>query len=82
MRGNLVILGIPEQVGEDPEIVINLKSFIKDQLKIPEETANRVTFHHVHHFGGKKLNGQRPDRSWLNLNITNRRTLSRATDVN
>ena len=63
MRDNLIFTGIPEQpsgVIPDPEQAV--KDFIINQLKIPSDTANQITFHRVHRLGvvNKEHPGPRP----------------------
>uniref|UniRef100_H2MYJ3 PPFIA binding protein 2 n=1 Tax=Oryzias latipes TaxID=8090 RepID=H2MYJ3_ORYLA len=58
MRDNLVIAGIPEEAGEDPENIVN--SFIEVHLKLPKEEVQKISFHRVHRLGGKRPDNQRP----------------------
>ena len=49
MRDNIVFTGIPEAEGKNCEIVI--REFMSDQLNMPSETAQGVTFSRVHRVG-------------------------------
>lgn len=57
MRDNLVFTGIPERIVDNPEEAV--KDFMINKLKLPIDTANRITFHHVHRLG-QKNNNNRP----------------------
>ncbi len=54
MRDNLIFTGIHEPPTDEPETAI--KDFMIKQLKLPTETVNNITFHHVHHLGKKHSN--------------------------
>lgn len=49
MHDNLIFSGIPEQTQDKPEETI----FMHSALKIPKETIEKFTFHHVHCLGQK-----------------------------
>ncbi|KAJ8333483.1 hypothetical protein SKAU_G00414910 [Synaphobranchus kaupii] len=51
MRNNLVFTSIPKQTADDPEKTV--KEFMTKPLKLPMETVNNITFHHVHCLGPK-----------------------------
>ncbi|KAL4000606.1 solute carrier family 15, member 5 [Sarotherodon galilaeus] len=58
MRDNLVFSGIPESAGEDAETTV--KSFIKTNLKLPEDTVKNITFDRVHRIGPMQAVAGRP----------------------
>ncbi|KAK7907078.1 hypothetical protein WMY93_015690 [Mugilogobius chulae] len=69
MRDNLIFSGIPETNNESAENVV--KDFIKNQLKIPEETLRNITFHRVHRFGKSTHKTHRPSSQNSNIFRTN-----------
>lgn len=58
MRDNLVLASIPEETEEDPESMV--KNFIQNQLELPADTVNNITFHCVHRLGGGRPDDHRP----------------------
>lgn len=58
MRDNLVFTGIPEHSSDDPEK--SVKDFMIQQLKLPTETVNHITFHRVHRIGQRNTTNNRP----------------------
>ncbi|XP_078797787.1 uncharacterized protein LOC144989360 [Oryzias latipes] len=57
MRDNLVIAGVPEEAGEDPEATV--KRFMEAHLKLPKEEVQKIAFRRVHRLGGRRSNNQR-----------------------
>ncbi|KAI2650903.1 hypothetical protein H4Q32_028234 [Labeo rohita] len=51
---------IPEQTQDNPEQAI--KGFMHSTVKLPKDTVNNITFHHVHRLGSnnKNLDTKRP----------------------
>lgn len=49
MRDNLIFSGIPENYSDNSESTI--KHFICNELKLPVDTVNKITFHCVHCLG-------------------------------
>ncbi|XP_078808269.1 uncharacterized protein LOC144994386 isoform X1 [Oryzias latipes] len=58
MRDNLVVAGVPEEAGEDPEATV--RSFLQVHLKLPKEEVQKISFHRVHRLGGRRSDHQRP----------------------
>ncbi|KAF7650784.1 hypothetical protein LDENG_00120650 [Lucifuga dentata] len=59
MRDNLIFSGIPENLSsDDPEAL--LKDFMISKLKLPPDTVDSITFHHVHRLGDPKSKKPRP----------------------
>ncbi|XP_054631652.1 E3 ubiquitin-protein ligase znrf1 isoform X3 [Dunckerocampus dactyliophorus] len=58
MRDNLVFAGIPEKSEEDPEEAV--RAFMAQQLKLPADAIQNITFHRVHRLGAKKPENRRP----------------------
>ncbi|KAL3972575.1 adenylate kinase [Sarotherodon galilaeus] len=58
MHDNLVFSGIPEAAGEDAETTV--KSFIKNHLKLPEDTVKNIVFDRVHRLGPIRAAAGRP----------------------
>lgn len=75
MEANLIVSGLLEQVGEDSEK--NRKTLIIEQLKSQKTVNKSPSLIWVE----QSPTAKNPDRKWLHLNTTNRRSLSRAADV-
>ncbi|XP_054626409.1 uncharacterized protein LOC129178322 [Dunckerocampus dactyliophorus] len=58
MRDNLVFAGIPEKSEEVPEE--SVRAFMAQQLKLPADAIQNITFHRVHRLGDKKPENRRP----------------------
>lgn len=58
MHDNLIFTVIPEQSPDNPETLV--KDFMKNQLKIPPDTVNKITFHRVHRLGPRSNKTSRP----------------------
>ncbi|ONI45401.1 hypothetical protein AN641_04290 [Candidatus Epulonipiscioides gigas] len=58
MRDNLVFTSIPEHSSDDPEK--SVKDFMIQQLKLPTETVNQITFHLVHRIGQRNTTNNLP----------------------
>ena len=61
MMGNLIFYNIKEAPNKSSEVTKTLlKAFMKDELKIAEDTVSTVTFDRVHRLGKQKLHKTRP----------------------
>ena len=61
MMGNLIFYNIKEAPNESSEVTKTLlKAFMKDELKIAEDTVSTVTFDIVHRLGKQRLHKTRP----------------------
>ena len=61
MRDNLIFYNIKEAPNESSEVTKTLlKAFMKDELRIAEDTLSTVTFDRVHRLGKQRLYKTRP----------------------
>ncbi|KAI2656614.1 hypothetical protein H4Q32_029823 [Labeo rohita] len=58
MRDNLIFSGIPENDCDNPESTI--KHVMRNELKLPADTVNNITFHRAHRLGKRLKERPRP----------------------